>query len=663
MKIDEQYIKSLPITTNKIDVKFERELFFSKFAVVSYYGTDKNSKNLAYEQLAENPILSVTGIRERWKGLRFPSTRFFVLVNKGSENEILKSLRKYEYIRSQIDTLEEYDEKITLRIVASLAINSLGKKKEGKMMYNNGSLLVCDDKNFNMLKSRQELVCLKIEVNEYMNLAAKTTSFSTTKSYKELRKHKFCAFRIAADVGGFLWEGRSVKPIVIKDFKDGDYKLEEIYVQKKRFSDNKNTVPYWPYDKENYTHGKLYVLWQVVKSVNEYFKDVIEISFCDKDILLYDEYRTGKEMMSFIQEFMSGKFIYIEDPFNVAATKEIIKQFQIEAINIVGDSLIFSKKPRGNEMLIKICEPKEENAVQTHYAKSLYRMAHSGNALQHITFHDNEREDKIDKTKTRRILIELLVKDALINRCMPKQLSELVRGWIFYRYKINEGNVHGASLSVCDDGEIRIQEYGLSQNSFGEDYDNFVYEHFKFNDVDKIRGWRDYMVMKKNGNVYLIIDTEEIPILDIQLIDAGYDKVVNEGETIAMFKRKKKAHEYLRGYIGFHLWKSDGLYGEPDGGFSYLSGTNSENMQIMQSTKMDKMPRVRRIFILHKEHADMIEADIREITSMVRLGFGRWDELMTYPFPFKFLQEYLDDACETVFSKHWSEITYKGDLI
>ena len=129
MIIDEQYIKSLPITTNKINVKFEKDLFFSKFTVVSYYGTDSNSKNLAYEQLANNPTLSVTGIRARWKGSHFPTVHFFILVKKGNENEILASLRKHEYIRSQIDTLEEYDEKLTQRIVASLAINSWEKEK------------------------------------------------------------------------------------------------------------------------------------------------------------------------------------------------------------------------------------------------------------------------------------------------------------------------------------------------------------------------------------------------------------------------------------------------------------------------------------------------------------------------------------------------------
>ncbi len=662
MMLDQEYIKSLPLTTNKINVTFDKEKFFSRYSIVSYYGTDKEQRNLAYEQLADVPCLSVIGIRARWSGLRFPTTHFFILVAKGKESEILNSLRSYEQIRSKIDTLEEYDDTLQKRIVASLAINSLGKKKSDKMMYNDGSLLICDDKNFNAPKSRQELVCLKIEVNEYMNLTAKTTSFSHPSSYNELRRHRNCVFRVGRDIGGCLWEGLSVKPIVIKDFKDGDYNLKELYVQKKRFSDNKNNVPYWPYNKENYTHGKLFVIWQIVQSVNKDYDGLVEIDFCDFDVLHYDECRTGSDMLSFLKEYLSGRTIHVEDPFGTAASKKLIDEFKNEAQALMDDKLIFPKKASGNDMVIKLCEPKEDAASHTHYTKSLYRMAHSGNALQHITFYGNEKDDKISKASARRILIELLVKDSLINRTMSKQLTELITDWIFYRYKINEGFVHGASLAVNITGTMSIQEYGLSQNCLGEDFEQFVHDNLKYDDYDKIRGGRDYMAMEKNGNVYLIIDTEEIPILDANKIDDGYDKVVNEGETISMFKRKKVAHDYLRGYIGFHLWKSDGIDGEANASYSYISGTNSENMQIMQNTKMDKMPRARRIFILNKNNPENVESDIMEIAAMLKFGFGRWNELMTYPFPFKFLQEYLDDACETVFSKHWSEITFRGNL-
>ena len=74
---------------------------------------------------------------------------------------------------------------------------------------------------------------------------------------------------------------------------------------------------------------------------------------------------------------------------------------------------------------------------------------------------------------------------------------------------------------------------------------------------------------------------------------------------------------------------------------------------------MDRMPRVRRIFVLHVENEGVVDDDIREIVDMLKLGFGRWNEMMTYPFPFKFLKEYLDDVSEMAFSKHWDEVTYK----
>lgn len=94
------------------------------------------------------------------------------------------------------------------------------------MMYNDGSLLVCDDKNFGARKSRKELVCLKIEVNEYMNLTARTTSFSNPFNEKDLLRHRTCVFQISKDLDGEFWSGQSVKPIIIKSVKSGEYDLK-----------------------------------------------------------------------------------------------------------------------------------------------------------------------------------------------------------------------------------------------------------------------------------------------------------------------------------------------------------------------------------------------------------------------------------------------------
>lgn len=530
------------------------------------------------------------------------------------------------------------------------------------MMYNDGSLLVCDDKNFGTRKSRKELVCLKIEVNEYMNITARTTSFSNPFNEKELLKHRTCAFQIAKDFDGNYWSGQAVKPIIIKSVKSGEYDLKKLFIQKKNFIDNKNLVPYWPYNIEDYSHGKLYVIWQVVESVNEAFKGTVEVNFRDSQVIHYDECKTKDGILALVQEYLAGRSISFEDPFQTNESKSLISNFKNEAQEIMSGHLVFPKKPTPDDILIKLCEPKEEEYEVTQYSQSMARMLNNGNALQHITYYGDEKIDLLDTSSVRRILIELIVKDSLVKRIMPKPMANMLVGWNAIRYKINQGNVHGASMKIDNHGTIEIEQYGLSQDNQGEDFENFISQNLKYSDFDKIRGARDYMALVKNGNVYFIVDTDEIPILNVNLIDEAYSQVANEGETVAMFKRKKVAHDYLRGYIGFHLWKTEGIDGEPNSSYSYISGTNSESMKITPKTKMDKMPRARRIFILNKERPELIEEHIFEICEMLKFGFGRWNEMMTYPFPFKFLQEYLDDAAETAYSIHWKDITYKKDL-
>lgn len=660
--LNDSYIKSLPITTNKIEVTWNKDKFFEKYSIISYYSTDPERKNLAYEQLGDVPFISVTGIRERWGTQKFQSVQFFILTDKGKGQEVLDSLRSYNDIKAWNDTLEKYGDKVKQRIIASLAINSLGKKKNSKMMYNNGSLLVCDDKNFGVRKSRNELVCLKIEVNEYMNLIARTTSFSNPSDEADLSRHKTCTFQISKDLNGDFWSGQSLKPIIIKNVKDGEYDLKKLFIQKKKFKDKKNNVPYWPYNVNDYAHGKLFVIWQVVESVNDSFRGILEINFCDFQVMHYDECKTKDGILALVQEYLTGRSISFEDPFGTKGSKKVIMNFKDEAQEIMNGHLTFPKKPTQDDIIIKLCEPKENSDEATQYSQSLVRMVNSRNALQHITYYGDDKRDLLDTSSIRRILIELIVKDSLAKKIMPKPLADMMKGWNAIRYKINHGNVHGASLKVDDQGKIYLEKYGLSQDNQGEDFENFLSEKLKYHDYDKIRGARDYMALVKDGNVYFIIDTDEIPILDVNLIDEAYDQVSNDGETVAMFKRKKVAHDYLRGYIGFHLWKTEGIDGEANSSYSYVSGTNSESMKITPMTKMDRMPHARRIFILHKENPELIEQQVFEICEMLKFGFGRWNEMMTYPFPFKFLQEFLDDAAETAYSIHWKDITYKKDL-
>ncbi|MBR1512855.1 MAG: hypothetical protein IJ622_01030 [Bacteroidales bacterium] len=659
MKVSFDEIKEWPVTTNRIRVMVDEKAFFSEYAIVSYYSANKEFKNLAYEQLSDLPFISVAGIRARWDTRQMPFVKFFVLAKKDNSYAVLNSVREYERICSKIDCLDEYNQILKQRIFASLAINSLGGLKTGQMMYNDGKLLICDDRNFLIPKSRKELVCLKVEVNEYLNLIAKTTSFSSPRNIDELRHKHHCVFQVGDDILGQWWSGQSIKPVVIrKDINVGKFDLDKLYVQKKRFSDNHNMVPYWPYNPENYTHGRLFAISQVVDSVNERFAGIVNLQFAGFEVLLYDEYKTDKTMLRFLLDYLKEKRIYIENPFG-DASKALIQEIEERLQEVMENTIIFPLKPNKADLIIKLCEPKEEDSPHSFYSQSLDRLAYEGIAMQHVVFYNNPKDDAFAKAEARRVLIELLVKDCLIKRCLPLELCNLIKGWEFVRYKIHDGFVLGARMELESNNSVRIEDFGFSNTQSPVDFESFSHNSLHFDDYDRIRGSRDYMAMLKKGNVYLIIDTDEIPILDVSLIDETYAEILSNTLPLSVFKRKKEVHKYLRGYIGLHLWKEDGLYGEPNASYAYISGINSENMQIMKSTKMDRMPRVRRLFVLHIENEDVVDDDIREIVAMLKYGFGRWNEMMTYPFPFKFLKEYLDGVSEMAFSKHWNEITYK----
>lgn len=653
--ISEEEIKSLPVTTNRLTVEVDKEKFFAKYSIVSYLSFDKElKKNLAYEQLADCPFISVCGIKSKWPDSQYSFTKFFILVQKSEQATILESLKKYDTVRSRIDDLSSYTPQQQQRIFASLAINSLGEKKSGKRLYNNGFLLLCDDKNFLISERKKELVCLKIEVNEYLNLTATTTSFSNPYNEKTLYEYGNCVFQVSKSIDGFLWSGYSVKPVVLKKMKKTEIKLDELFIPKKRFSDNKNVVPYWPYNQEDYAHGKLFALTQIVESVNKKFDGLLSFDFTDFQVEYYDEYKTDKDTLKYIKDYFLNKSIFIDNPFGEKA-KKLISEIQKVLKDIVPE-LQISQKQSVDDLILKLCEPIGDTKSAVHYSQSMNRLNYCQTAIQHKQFYDDEKKDSFSKSEARRILIDLLVKNCLKHHSILPFLGDLARDWKCVRYKINHGNVIGAAMSIDNENKIKINDFGFPNQDLWS-IENFAEKCLLFKNYEKINGTKDYMALKKGNNVYLIIDTDEIPILDAKLIDKGYYEVVNNDEKISMFKRKSEAHKYLRGYMGFHLWKTDGISGEPNGSYSYISGFNSDNMKIMNSTKMDKMPRVRRIFVLHTETPNEVASDIMEIAKMLKFGFGRWNELMTYPFPFKFLLEFLDDMTETTYKKHWGEIS------
>lgn len=648
-------ILKLPVTTNKLSVTWDGGALFKKYSIVSYSmkSRDKDRKNLSYEQLSDTPAVSVAGFWAKYGQYEQGCTKFFVLVRRGDEKKVLESLGKQEDVAMRLDDLSDYSEYLQKRIIASLAVNSLGKHGKNGMMYNNGQLLVCDDNNFGIPASRQELVCLKLEVNQYMNLSAKTVSFSHPKTFEDLKRRNNCVFKIGKEMDGTLWLGKPLCPFVVKQGKENVYNLDELYIQQKRFKATRNVVPYWPFDSKKYNHGKLFVIRQVVDLVNEKFENLLKLSFTDYDVLDFQEGSPENKMLKMLAEYFKDKVIGFEDPFKTPASKKQIALLKNCMKEGIGNSLAFAKRGQAPDVVVGLCQPEDD----TEYSKSKYG---SSIAIQHLVHSGNEKQDKVIKSVAIRILMELMVKDCNIHCQMPPAIGEMMEDWTFYSFKSNKDVAHGGSLSAdIETGNLLLKAYGFSDKQ-GVDFDTFVSNTIGYGPTSRIKGFRDYKVMAKDGNMYLIVDTEEIPILDASYIDEVYARYLDEDDkeipTLSVFKRKANGcnHWYLRGYMGFHLWRAEGLNGE--GAYSYISGNNSHRIQFIASQKIDKMPRVRRIFILEKKHPDRVWNDIQQLKVMLLVGFGRWGEQMTYPFPFKFLQEYLDKESKETYEKHWSKL-------
>lgn len=164
-------------------------------------------------------------------------------------------------------------------------------------------------------------------------------------------------------------------------------------------------------------------------------------------------------------------------------------------------------------MVIRLCGSKENESTGHLYSKSLDRMARSTVALQHVTVTDNITDDDMTSAKARRILLELLVKDSISKRVMPSRLAEKTDGWSFFRWKIHDGRLFGASLKPAKGNAFDLTEYGFEMG-LGEDSESFIRDEIGYENAYKLTGNHDYMAMRKNGNTYLLIDTDEIPILD-----------------------------------------------------------------------------------------------------------------------------------------------------
>lgn len=718
------------LKTNTLNVEFNKKAFFNKYAIVSYT-TVGDYKNVSYERFLDVPYLSVFGCGDYWDETYY--TKFFVLVKRNDEQIILNCLSKVGSVRANVDDLEEYDDYQVKRIVVSLALNSLsGDFENSHRIFSNGILTVWNDDNFTIYRNKNNnpIVGLDITLNKYLNLNANTKSFWKVSDI-EYVKNKWRDTKRLFKVNFTKNNKFTITPFSLEHFDEIE-KEKNLYEEK---SMGRNVVPFWPFSIQKYQSGKLVVLWNIVKQLNSQFKDILKVKFNEYSNLVIDKNLTKDDALRFIKKTLSGKVVLVEDSVETAHSKTYMENV-INHLRKVYYYSEFIKDGDSFDCKIQLLSNREDDS----YLMGVELMK-QGFVTQHLLLNRSEEDDSKEKTKDkeeenkplkdndptiRRIMLELAVK-VVTKEGRLDDYAESAGDWAFYKFKRVKGHLSnkdiiGGKLTVNENGSMNFVDF-----CGNEIFYDFCKNQLRIKDTKFIDSKKEYFAIEKNNNLYLIVRTEEIPMMDVDQIESSYDKIesdvilfesilteyeergassedikkvfefaedqnliVNDcilarnvskisnfikknnpafenskerlfnkslkgRALLSMFKRESLKETMLGGYQGIHTWKSNGIYDENDA-FNYMVGTNSTNLQIKECTVFDKVPHTYSVFPLRIENLERKEEDRLEILNMLSYGFGRWNEAMCYPFPFKFLTEHIERMCLENFNQHWKEV-------
>ncbi|MDY4526884.1 MAG: hypothetical protein SPE11_03060, partial [Parabacteroides sp.] len=248
--------KEDPLLTSKLIIEVDPESFFKQYGVLSFQLPEDKPK-FPYATLAGLPVLSVAGIADQYPSIqnRF-TTRYFFLVKRDDLREVRDFLGQQHIQGITADRLNPWNDRIRQRVLATLAMHTLGRvKRDSPWMYHEGSLLLFDEINFDFDLETKGLVCLKMEIDRFLTLIARTQTYAHPASAEELRKYTGEVFQLSSPVDGEFWSGKSLKPVTLPTDPNVELELDKYYIKKKLDEESKNQVPHWPYDPEKYVHG------------------------------------------------------------------------------------------------------------------------------------------------------------------------------------------------------------------------------------------------------------------------------------------------------------------------------------------------------------------------------------------------------------------------
>ncbi len=593
-----------PIKTNQLTYKFNKEMFSKNYDIFCIRTSEKYFKNGAY--IIDAPLLSNNVCSVLFKS----GKEIFVLMKRDDTNmSLLKNAvskadgaDRITLSLAAVDTLKE-------DIVFQLMLNSLGNYESSLLKFNNlTGHLYCFHPNWLVRGKKGEadvifkVPCLELKISPEFRLNMEIHTFTSEllRNKIEFKKKRF------EEYPKYVFSAHNTMRRKLKDDTGYAFIMRQTKNEKTEiaFLDIQNI--------DRFNQSKMGVLTTVLENFNDKFFDIAYIEF--ENITNYSSLdytrSVANENRQVITDLLSVKSIKIVDCIDDEYSKIFCKEICDLLFSKYGVKASCGKRISKNYLNIRIIH----NAAYYTDGEDPHEVFDNV-AVQHITFEDfSECSEFAIST----VIHEMLIKDDLINQKIS------LFNWNDLGFKddidfgievTDEQSTKYIFMTIHPDGTFDISEQTL--NLFGSNKYNEcveIFENGKINS-ENIHG----IIRDSSDNINVIKDTGWFTIPEIINLKAE----LSNGNT--KLRGKEKREQLLSSCLDIKMFKdSNSEY--------YFVGTIGNGMRCL----INRAANIRKIEP-YKDSNIMFE----KLLPLMNVTFVRNGQLTIWPFPFKYLSEYV----------------------
>lgn len=530
MKYNDKNNGNVPFMTNRIVISnFNREAFLDRYEIyvaVRDVRSESEGKFIKYEEITRfDGILSCfIGVSKEHGN---PHAAY-LLVSRADAHSILIRLRS-ENPSLAIREYQWTDEGVwdAIRLL-SLSLNLCSEYDTRPQMAFSGRYYLSSHENFGLSASPKRKVCMEISIDGNGLLIPRTVVFTAAKVDTPAKRTQF------------IFEEPNRMALVTDNDRD-KYIKAGYTLYEKRNPFGKKTIPWLPFANGHVHEGKNHEVFYFVRRMNKSYSGFLEMDFQiigNYEVVVIDKKEITNNMTRYVCDMLTDEKIAVTDMCGNLDSESLRKRI----VNNIRErySGIVSLSERGAGVLeIQVVNPLPDAENREGFIDN-YVHATEGEVIQHISYSAVTKSDSALSTITDRLLLELAVKKSIITGQVSIPVG-IADGWRFItlqsvKEKMGESyffknRVGLLTLNAC--GSIELKSYELV-NNWGK-YQEII-------DRSKQFGLSDIaFLMIHNSNVYMLVDTMEVPVLNQKKILDDDKKIHHDtyGETFFIYLHDK----------------------------------------------------------------------------------------------------------------------------